>query len=362
MAVASSSDPALAQSLSELAQSLSEKKADSECSSSKYTDLIQDYVKKHRGGVPLHHSVVPTQALIGKVLKQIKDSDYDPIPLKFCHPKSAFELREMALADKTKRMKVTSNLALEFSKSADDFEKPVGASDLMSCIKVLGMAYAVCDVCDPIIWGVHVDAFAEKLSHFPEHSNKLRLIEYRLRARWVRYVRENATPLIDAIKHFQEESASQLFWTHSLAIDPDTRIVNSGSGIQSFNEPREQFRKSFPKGAGKEEFTRRKQTPRSEGGKGKRKGLDGSPAKKKLKRADSLRGRLQQYKGPLNFEPPQGKICFKGASKSGCPRGAACPFAASHGTCPLPACGGAKHVCEATHPGEWRAFAAAVFE
>ncbi len=354
-------DPQLATAFSDMATAFGKfvpNQDDITVARSKYDDMCNAFCQTHRNGIPLHESSMPTRTLVSKVLKQKLDTTFDAIPLKFCFARLQFEKKGLSTAKTSKVLRMGSGLAIEVNETEDDFSKYVQPSDFLDCLRVLGTAYAVCDVVSPVMWSTHMDAIAEKVRNFPHELPSIILCEHRLRQRWSVFFSQMNTAsapssLGDAIAHFASESISTAFWFEAMFQNPDTRLKQApGPGYGSWTQPSRQKKgTSGPYAQGpkapKNKSTRPGKGPGSGKDKGKGKGKDTAVN--------------MGYQGPFKFSMPDGsRICFRGMSSAGCTRDTSCPMAGSHGVCPLPSCNRAKHCCETTHPDLWGAFASSV--
>jgi hypothetical protein len=216
---------------------------DLDCTESLYDQLIRDFCKDKRSGTPLHPTTIPTRALVGRILKQKDTNTFDPIPLKFCHPANTFESKDLGLTGKRK-LRLNSDLTMELDKTLEDYERSVGGQDFVSCVKVWGTAYALCDVINETTWGVHVDQFTQKLNEFPEFPGSVKLIEFRLRQKWTSFMRDSSTKtksvsLLEAVQNYQDPDRFALFSHNALFVDVDTRITphNTGTGYGAWSPP-----------------------------------------------------------------------------------------------------------------------------
>jgi len=327
---------------------------------SKYDEMCQSFCQAHRNGIPLHESSMPTRTLISKVLKQKLDNTFDAIPLKFCFARLQFEKKGLSTSKTSKVLRMGSGLAVEVSETEDDYTRYVQPSDFLDCLRVLGAAYAICEIVSPVMWSTHIDAIAEKVRNFPNELPSIILCEHRLRQRWSVFFSQMNTAsapssLGDAIAHFASESIATSFWFEAMFQNPDTRLKQApGPGYGPWTPPSRQKKgTSGPYAQGPK--APKSKPPRP--GKGPGTGKDKGKGKGKGKDTAVLMG----YTGPFKFSMPDGsRICFRGVSSAGCTRDTSCPMAGSHGVCPLPACNRAKHCCETTHPELWGSFASAV--
>ena len=331
--------------------------SDFELPEEEYNALIRAYCIANRDGLPFPPSVTPTRVLVGKVLKAKNKSSYSMIPLKFCFPASTFELKELSASQKgLKRIQLGGGVFTEISQSETDYTRFVSSTEFLSCVKVLGTAYAVTDVVPNLLWQVHLETITAKVAQFPDHIQKLCLAEQRLRSEWATHVLVEGTSFINAIKYFQQPQASAAFWMETLYMNPETRLAAHGSPPSD---------RPYPFGAGK---GNNKNSPRKTGTKSFQ--GTGSPQKvRKVVNQPKGKGKgkagrnppLSSYSGPFKWRTADNKpVCFGGASTAGC-KDPKCRFQDSHGLCPLPACNGARHSAQSQHPQEWAEFAAAGF-
>ncbi len=325
---------------------------DFECPVDRYSKLLSDHCDAKRGGVPFVKDVIPTRALVGKLIKQKDAGTFDAIPVKLCSPAYLFETKELLAQGGKKKIQLGAALGAEVPFSLSDFERVAPLGDFLQQLKVLGTAYNVLEIVDQVTWDTHMEQVTERLRQFPDHGAKIRLAEFTLRQLWASYAREKHVPFLTAIKHNQEVQASQMFWLNSCYMVENTRITSPPA-------PRE-FGKGSGVGGGQKRLS--PSGPQVRPGKKSNTSKTFAPSrpastpspKKKAERSGSLR----QYKGPLKFEHQGGRICFAGCTKKGCQK-TNCSLADSHGVCPFPGClaKGVKHLCEEAHPALWAEFA-----
>jgi len=346
-------------------------------SSEAYGALLQAYAEKN-AGITLSESMTPSPLLLAKVQRFHAKGVHEVISLKHCYPQTEYVRRDalgMVAKDKPRKI-IEADGVIMTEEKASEFEKGFRTQDLVANLAILGKAYELVGACEWPVWQVHLENVKERVKQFPGQEWQVVVVEAKVRAGWLTWALrpENAKMTFgQAVRHHVDENTAALQWIKALSLDPSCKLFTRFASAQPGKGG------AGAKGTGKGAYAQfgdegAPLSKRQKKAQGRAKSQQSNvpalppppPSRKALGAAPKGvgKGGFQQprnnplaYHGPFQWNRDGTKICHKGASKAGCPRAPNCFFKC--GVCPLPACGGAKHVAEEHHPQEWAEWNAA---